>query len=62
MDEGRANIGKALIEEHLNGQHTSRQLEVLLKREGLELKNLSRGKGRIQAVLSDGRYRKTYSF
>lgn len=62
MEEGKERIGKALIEEHLAGQHTVKQLETLLKREGLTLKGMQKGKGNIRAVISDGRYRKEFKF
>lgn len=56
------DVGKRLINEHLDGKHTLIQLKHELSKKGIVLKGLQKGRGKIIAIISDGKLRKKIIF
>lgn len=55
---------KLLIDEYLNGKHTLKQLESLLKAEGIKLIGRDTGKGKLKYIIANlqGNYREALIF
>lgn len=62
MDTYSKNLTIALINEHLMGLHTAKQLESLLKKDGIKLHGIDKGKAKILVIVSSGGFREKLYF